>query len=129
MGVRPEGRVATLPGGKGPNIKEASPEEVAPKEMEDELARRLSKGSGDLEEEATVHTELRGRSLGNVWTAWLSRGIFGKLSRQGHRSWQWLGLQGHWLVKEFGLYCIDSGWQICGLSTNTGHCCTQGRHG
>lgn len=42
MGVRPEGRVETLPGGKGPNIKEASPEEVAPKGMEDELARRLS---------------------------------------------------------------------------------------
>lgn len=40
--------------------------------MEDELARRLSKGSGDLEEEGTVHMELRGRSLGNVWTAWLS---------------------------------------------------------
>lgn len=79
--------------------------------MEDELARRLSKG------------------LGNVWTAWLSRGIFGKWSRQGHRSWQWLGLQGHWLVKEFGLHSVDSGWQICGLSTNTGHCCTQGRHG
>ena len=45
MGVRPEGRVATLPG-KRAKHQGGLTEEVAPKEMEDELARRLSKGSG-----------------------------------------------------------------------------------
>ena len=115
MGVRAEGRVATLPGGRGPNIKEASPEEVAPKEMEGE--------------EGTVPTEPRGESLGSAWTARLSCGIFGKLLRRGRGSWLWLDLQGLWLVKEFGLYSVGAGWQMCSLSTATGHCCTQGRHG
>lgn len=49
--------------------------------------------------------------------------------RQGRGSWLWLDLQGLWLVKEFGLYSVDVGWQMCSLSTTTGHCCTQGRHG
>lgn len=129
IGVGADGRVAALPGGRGPNIKEASPEEVAPKEVEGELARRLSKGPGDLEEEGTVPTEPRGESLGSVWTARLSCGIFGKRLRQGRGSWLWLDLQGLWLVKEFGLYSVGVGWQMCSLSTTTGHCCTQGRHG
>lgn len=76
-----------------------------------------------------MHTEPRGQSLGNVWMAWLSWGIFGKLLSRGRGSWQWLDLQGLWLVKEFGLYSVGTGWQMCGLSTTTGHCCTQGRHG
>ena len=123
MWVRIEDRAGTLPGGKGPDIKEDLSEEVAPKKMEDESTRPINKGWGDLEVGGTMPMEPRGRSLRNFWIAWLSRGICGKLWRRGCRSRQWLDLQGVWLVKEFGLYSVDVGWQICGLRTTSSHCC------
>lgn len=68
MWVTTEGGGAILPGGKGPSIKEACPEEAAPKAVGDKWTRWMSKGlGGATEAEGAPHMEPRGRNLGNFW--------------------------------------------------------------
>lgn len=88
MWVTTEGGGAILPGGKGPSIKEACPEEAAPKAVGDKWTRWMSKGLGGPLRQREPHIW---RPEEGIWgtfgaSAWLSRGTCGKLSRRGCRS-------------------------------------------